>query len=141
MLNPDSTLIIQIINFLFLLIILNIILYRPIRKILNKRREKIESFENMIENFSEKSAKNSEKLKTNIIGAKRTGLKEKEIHKQEGIDSEKGMVQDALSSANEKIGKAKEDIEKKILQARESLESEISIFSKELAEKIMGRSI
>ncbi len=42
---PDWTVGIQIINFLIILWILNLILYRPIRNILRQRKEKIDGLE------------------------------------------------------------------------------------------------
>ena len=50
---PDWTVGIQIINFLVILWILNLILYRPIRNILRQRKEKIDGLETSIETYSE----------------------------------------------------------------------------------------
>ncbi len=45
MLEINNTLIIQIANFLVLLFLLNIILYKPIRKILGQRQEEMRTSE------------------------------------------------------------------------------------------------
>ncbi len=43
---PDSSVFIQIINFIILVFLLNIFLYRPIRNIIIQRKEKIEKLNN-----------------------------------------------------------------------------------------------
>ena len=138
---PNFTLVFQIANFLFLLFILNIILYRPIRKILGQRGNEVVSFQEMIEDFQGRSEKGAKVLEENMAGARSQGFKEKESLKSAGIEEEKVMLQQAISSAEDKIGKAKGEIDQDTAQARRSLEEEVRVFSQELAEKILGRSI
>ena len=138
---PNFTLVFQIANFLFLLFVLNIILYRPIRKILGQRGNEVVSFQEMIEDFQGRSEKGAKTLDENMAGARSQGFKEKENLKSVGLEEEKAMLQQAISSAEEKIGKAKGEIAQDTAQARRSLEEEVRVFSQELAEKILGRSI
>ena len=141
MLKINYTLFIQIANFLLLLFIMNILLYRPIRKILGRRTEEMDSFQKMIEDFQNNSTRDEKELEENMAGARKEGYKEKESHKNEGLEEEKEMLQDATSLAGEKINKAKEETGHKIMDAHQSLESDMEIFSRELAEKVMGRSV
>lgn len=141
MLNIDYTLIIQIANFLFLLFILNIFLYKPIRQILSQRREEIDSFAGMIGEFEDKSAQSKKALEENMAGARKEGLKEKEALKGEGSDQEKGMLQEATTEASEKLDQARDEISASLVSARQTLEKELALFSRELAQKILGRSI
>ena len=59
---PDWTVGIQIINFLVILWILNLILYRPIRNILRQRKEKIDGLEASIETYNEDALEKDEYL-------------------------------------------------------------------------------
>jgi F-type H+-transporting ATPase subunit b len=138
---PNFTLVVQIANFLFLLFILNIILYRPIRRVLGQRGDEVVSFQEMIEDFQSRSEKGAKALEENMAGARSQGFKEKESLKRAGIEEEKVMLQQAISSADEEIGKAKGEIDQDTAQARRSLEEEVKVFTQELAEKILGRSI
>ena len=47
--TPDGSIVIQIVNFLFTIWVLNLLLYRPIRKILTQRKEKVGGLELAIE--------------------------------------------------------------------------------------------
>lgn len=140
MLKIDHSLIIQIANFLFLLFVLNIILYRPIRRILGQRRAEMDSFENMIGDLQNKSDSYEKELEDNIAEARKTGRDTKDGLKSDGFEREKTMLQDASSTAGEKIEKARQEMERRMADVRKSLHDEVSLFSKELAEKVLGRS-
>lgn len=141
MLEIDHTLFIQIANFLVLLFILNIILFRPIRRILSQRREEMNASETTIRDLQDRISRSAEEIEQSMISARKDGFKEKENSKNEGRDEEAKMVQDAIGSVGEKIMAAKEDIERNMADLRQSLDKEVSLFSQELAEKVLGRSI
>jgi F-type H+-transporting ATPase subunit b len=141
MLEINNTLIIQIVNFLVLLFLLNIILYKPIRKILGQRREEMRTSEETTEDLTDRSSRLNEELEQNTTAARKDGFKEKEESKNEGRDEEAKRVQNAVDSVGEKITKAREDTERNMAGLRQSLEKEVSLFSHELAEKVLGRSI
>jgi F-type H+-transporting ATPase subunit b len=138
---PNITVFFQVANFLLLLFLLNIIVYRPIRKVLGRRGDEVVSYQEMVEDFQGRFEKDANTLEENMAGARREGFKEKENLKTAGLEEEKSMLQEAISSAEEKIRKAKGEIDRNTVQARQSLQEEVGAFSQELAEKILGRSI
>lgn len=141
MLNIDYSLFIQIANFLFLLILLNIILYRPIRRILIRRKNEMSSMEEIAQALRSKADKYSEEFEENLSDMKKKGLKEKGDLKNQGIEEEKEMLRNTYSSVEEKIHKTRIDIQDRVSQVRQSLQTELETFSHELAEKILGRDI
>ena len=141
MLKIDYTLFIQIANFLFLLFVLNLFLFRPIRRILEQRSEKVRTFEGMIADFQNKAAQYAKELEESAAAANKEGIREKETLRSDGLDGEKGMLREAMSSATEKIDQARKDIDNKVIEARQSLETQLGAFSKELAEKILRRTV
>jgi F-type H+-transporting ATPase subunit b len=138
---PDYTLFIQIANFLLLLLLLNAILYRPIRRILRKRREEMETFQNLIQGFESKFTGYTKKIQEGTAEARKEGLKEKEHLKKNGMEEEKQMLREASSRASGKMGEARKEMEEKVKGVRLSLEKEMALFSRELAEKVLGRSL
>ena len=138
---PNITVFIQIANFLFLLFILNIIFYRPIRRILGRRSEEVRGLHESIGDFREKYDQYGKDLEESYKGARGEGFKEKDELKKAGTTVEKEILQEAISSAEAKIGKAKDEIDRSVTGVRHSLEDELNMFSKELAEKILGRNV
>jgi F-type H+-transporting ATPase subunit b len=141
MITPDYTVLVQIANFLLLLLLLNILFYRPIRKILGRRDDEVRSFQDMIKEFQDRFIQNEKALQENAVAARKQGLKEKEDLKTEGLDAEKDIVGEATSSAEERIGEAREMMLENLGNVRQSLRSEVESFSRDLVEKILARSI
>ncbi len=141
MLKIDISLLIQIANFLFLLFILNLILYRPIRRIIATRNSKLNSLKQSIEELNEKYQKAKEEFESRRIAVSREAYQEKESLKSEGLNEERKLIDQANGEAAQRLKSAREDISGKIADIRKSLEAEIDNFSRELAEKILGRSV
>ena len=141
MLNIDGTLFLQIANFLVLLFILNLILFRPIRKILSQREEEMNSRQKTIDDFQDQAEKNEKGIEEGIVQARKEGYAEKETLKSQGLEEEKEILQEAGAGVEQKLSAAKKEIETKIAVAREALDGQIASFSDELAQKILGRSV
>ncbi|MCJ7809541.1 MAG: ATP synthase F0 subunit B [Desulfobulbaceae bacterium] len=141
MLNIDGSLFIQIVNFLVLLFIMNIILYKPIRGIIAKRDEEMNSRRNSIEEYRNKAEKDQKGIEEGLIAARKEGFLAKESFKSQGLEEEKGILREAGGSVEQKLDAAKKELESKIVDVRKSLEGVIRMFSSELAEKILGRSV
>lgn len=141
MLKIDSTLLIQIANFLLLLFFLNIFLYRPIRRILSQRHDETSSLKKTIEDYDDRSEQNERGIEEGVVQARKEGYEKKENLKGQALDEEKAILQEAGSSVEEKKDKADRELGSKIADVRKILEEQVAGFSQELAEKILGRSI
>ena len=141
MLEINSTFFFQIGNFLLLLFLLNIILFRPIRRIMIQRDEEVDSLQKAIEDYQSRSEQNGKNIEEGMVLARKDGFAEKEKFKGAGLEQEKGILQGTNSSVEEKLGKAKSEMEMKMADVRKALEGQVAGFSTELAEKILGRSI
>ena len=138
---PDYTLFIQIANFLFLIFLLNIIAYRPIRAILDKRKKEMSSDIKTAGDLKQKTEEYSKELEENMSETRKEGIKEKDNLKDQGVEQEREMLKEAYLSIEENIEKARENIRVRMHQVSETLQNEMEIFSRELAEKILGRGI
>ena len=141
MVSVDGSLFIQIANFLFLIWALNIVLYKPIRNVLIKRKEKITNFEQGIDTFNKSAKEKDDAFASGIKGARTTGLKKKEIFLQEAADEEKKLVEEINRKAQASLVKARERIVKDAEGVRASLQQELDIFAKAIGEKILGRAV
>ena len=141
MLDINYTLVIQLGNFLLLLFLLNIFLYRPIRRILAQRNEEVNSLQKMIEDYQNSSEQNEKGIEENMIQARKEGFGEKENLRGQGQKEEQGILEEVSAKVEEKMGKTKEEMESKMAAVRKALQDQTAAFSMELAEKILGRSI
>lgn len=141
MLEINATLLVQICNFLLLVFILNIILYRPIRRVIRRRHEETDALQSAIEQYQRKAEENEQGIEESRVAARREGFNEKERLKGEGQEEVKKVMQEASSSMEHKMGAARKEMDEKVKDVKGQLETEIGAFSRELAEKILGRSV
>jgi F-type H+-transporting ATPase subunit b len=138
---PDGSLIIQIANFLLIIWILNLILYRPIRNILRQRKEKIEGLELRIETYNEDSQKKDDAFASGIQEARTKGLKEKETLLQAAAEEEKQIIDDVNTKAQAELVEIREKIVKDAEAASASLQEKVDEFANDICQKILGRKV
>lgn len=141
MLNVDFSLFVQIANFLFLAIVLNAILYRPIREIIARRNAQFEALGKEISTYSELASQRDRQIQETISGARRDGAAAKEGLRKEGSLEEERIIKETNASIQERLLRTREEIEKGILNAKESLSAQVSQYAAELAERLLGRPI
>ena len=138
---PDWTLIVQIVNFIVLIMILNAVLYKPIRKILIERQKTVNQFEKDIDTLQEGAAENDQTFQSTISEAKAKGLSEKEAMKEAGEEEEKRLINELQEKAQADLETVRTQIAQDAGAAREKLKAQAEAFSVSIAEKILGRSV
>lgn len=137
----DYTLWIQIVNFLFLIFILNFLLYKPVMGILEKRKEEIEGSEREIRDLNlsieQKEARYEEKLRL----AKNEALEQKKEIIQKGSDEARSILDAARGEVPGIVEQFEARIAKEVSEARRVLQEQSGNIALEIAEKVMGRSI
>ncbi len=139
--SPDWSVLIQVVNFLLIIIILNHFLFRPIRGILQERKEKIEGFETDIEQISSHTDERGQEIESRLVDIRREGFDQKEVVKGQGLDDEKRIIGQANDQAEEAMREITEQIADEVGAAREALRADLEVFSRELAQKVLGRSL
>ena len=141
MIKIDGSVVIQIVNFVFLIWILNIVLYKPIRKVLHQRKEKITGLEKNIETCIRDVNEKDDSISSELRSAKQKGVKELENLLQSADEEEKKLIK----SINEKAVVEMDAIRVKIANdaenVRKTLQKEIDTFASEIGRKILGRAV
>ncbi|MFH1147288.1 MAG: ATP synthase F0 subunit B [Pseudomonadota bacterium] len=141
MLDIDITLAVQILNFFGLLLVLNAILYRPLRKIMQERSEMMGNLDREIESLKKSANQKLEDLKAKLQDANLKGNKEREGLKNEALAEEKQLTVNAREEAEAYKAKVASEVEQDVSKARTELKGQISVFASEIATKILGRAI
>ena len=138
---PDWTVGIQIINFLVILWILNLILYRPIRNILRQRKEKIDGLEASIETYNEDAQEKDTAFAAGIKEARARGLSEKEALLQAAVEEEKEIIAKVNEKAQAELADIREKISREAKSAKDALQAKVDEFSSDICQKILGRTV
>ena len=141
MINIDGSLFIQIANFLVLIWILNIVVYRPIRKILIERNERIDGLEKGIETRLKDAQEKDEEFSRGIREARVQGVKEKDALLDDAAAEEKQIIAKINEKAQADLVAVRAQIEKDIDEVRSALQSQVDDFARAIGQKILGRTV
>jgi F-type H+-transporting ATPase subunit b len=140
MVSVDGSLFIQIINFLFLLYALNLVLFKPVRKILLDRKEKMYSLEKGVERLSTRTDEKDVAYKDGIKSARTKGLKKKEAIVEQASQEEKEILEKITKNAQASLAEVRAQVAEETEKARIALEKEVDGFARSIGEKILGRA-
>jgi F-type H+-transporting ATPase subunit b len=141
MIDIDWTLLAQIANFLVLVFLLNMVLFRPIRKSLRDRQASLAAHEAELNRLSELSQGLTEEIKENLAAARREGLGQKEGLRQEGAQGEASLLEAVKQEVDAQWTRVEQKIKEDMGKARKSLKAQAQSFAQSLAEKILGREL
>ena len=141
MITIDITVIIQIINILLLIVVMNAVLYRPVRTALAKRKEKIAELTTAIETFTKNAELRKEEISRKLNNARSKAKEETDRAKAAAqastAESLAQVRQEATSTKTNQLN----EIKKQFADAQQQLSGQIDSFASEMAAKILGRSI
>ena len=141
MINLDITLVIQMVNFLILLFVLNVILFRPIRNIIKERNQVIQNFNSDISSLTDDAQDSIERFEQKLLEAKKEGMARVQDMKGEGEEAEAELIVATNEEVQAKIEEARNKVAADIQEARTQLQTQVQAFSVAVTEKILGRSI
>jgi len=129
------------INFVLLIFVLNAILYKPIMKVIDARKkrvdeskEKVGSFDDLIE---QKVADYEETLRQARVDA----MNQREEIKNEGVEAGKKILADTRDEVTAMIQDFRAKIAAEKEQARQTLQERTQEIAREISEKVLGRSV
>ena len=141
MISINVTFFIQMANVLILLFLMNLFLYRPIRRVVAERKQFLAEQQEAIDAAESQTAAATEEFNTRIQDARKEGRQKIQDIKASAYDQEKGFLQDATDKAAKEMQVTRMMVQTDIRQARDDLKKQISAFSVELAQKILGRNL
>jgi len=141
MIDIDWTLFAQIINFLLLVFLLNVVLFRPIRNALRDRQAKLLAQEAQINVLTDKGQSLEGEILEELAAARRAGAGARETLKQEGAQAEASMLDEVKRQVEAEWAAVEKKIKADMAKARASLKTQTQSFAQLLATKILGREL
>ncbi len=140
MVDINWTVIPQIINFLILIFALNMVCFKPIRKVLLERKAKVDGLTDNIASATTISDEKDKAFSQGVREARAKGQKEKEALLNEASEEEKVIVGKIMDKAREDMATVKEQITKETDEVKAALEKEVDAFADAITQKILGRA-
>ncbi len=141
MIDIDWTLGALIINFLVLVFLLNVVLFRPIRKVLKERQAKLDAQAADINLMETQGQGLDSEIKDKLAAARKEGAGAREALKGEGAEAEASLLAEVKKEADLEWSRVEQKIKDDMGKARESLKAQAQSFAQLLASKVLGREL
>ena len=138
---PDYTLLVQMVLFLALVFLLNILLYKPILSIIDRRKKQLEESENEIRLFTENAEKKVAEYEEKLKLAKLKASEAKKEVIQEGANQAKNIIDAVRNEIPVMAREFQQKMDKEVEKAKAVLDGNSRQLSLEIAQKILGRPV
>ncbi len=138
MLDLNITMLIQMVNFFIALYVLNVLLIRPIRAILQERRAKMDGLVNDAEGFEREAEERLEAYQADLSRARQEGSALRDAARNEGVKKQQEIIGEAGRSAQAELAKAQEAFRAEADATLVELRKQVSGLADKLAVRVMG---
>ncbi len=129
---------VMIANFLGLLYILNIILFRPLLKVFDERESLIKGGLEAAKEMNSRKEEGLERMNREISEARSKAKEAFEGFRNEGLEVQKNLLSEAEAVAAGMLQSAREELRIEGEKARKSLKADIDKFSDEIVRKLVS---
>jgi len=133
--------VIQLINFGILILVLNVFLYKPIRKVLADRRQIIDSARQKTESVDAEVQAKMAQYETRLNTAKTEAAARRSDALKLAQAEESALLEKARNQASDSLASIRGRVAKEAGEARELLKKQAEALSGDICEKILGRSL
>lgn len=141
MIDINIVLFYQLANFLVLLIVLNAILFKPIRQIMQERELGISSAFGDAKSAQGRMQQLLESYNASLAEAKQKAASTYNTIYQQGLDAQRDMIAAERAKAGEMLDKARAEIAAASAAAQTDLKKDAERLSQEITAKLLGRAV
>ncbi len=141
MISIDLAFIIQFVNFLVLMLILNFLLYKPVRKMLADRDAETAAARERTAAVDKEVREKMELYELKLRQTKAGAQEEKTIAINKAREEESAVIEKARSDAAATLSQIQNQVAGQAQDARKYLREQAEFISREICEKVLGRSL
>jgi F-type H+-transporting ATPase subunit b len=133
--------IIQAVNFILLMFVLNLILYKPILGMIERRNARISGSEEEIKGLNQRVVDKMADYDEKIKQAKLSAMEQKNELLKQGGEEAKQIIDAVRGDLPQFLSQYQSRMDEEIAEARRILGDHSRRISREIAEKVLGRSV
>ncbi|MBW2559411.1 MAG: ATP synthase F0 subunit B [Deltaproteobacteria bacterium] len=141
MVDVNSTVWIQMANFLVLIVILNFLLFRPVLRIIAERNKKIEESQEEVTSLDETIERKMAQYEEKIRQARAEAAIQRDAVKEEGTEQGKEIIGTVRDEISKKLEGFKAQLQTETDAARVSLREQTEMIAAEISEKVLERGV
>jgi F-type H+-transporting ATPase subunit b len=137
----DWTLLLQFANFMFLMVVLNALLFKPLRAALAARKAVIDGDLTTARSLDEQVQAQVAEYEAKLQEARQRGSQERMALRQTAQAEEARLLGAANEKASHRLHSLKEQVAGEAEAARQGLRGETEALARQVAGKVLGRSL
>jgi F-type H+-transporting ATPase subunit b len=141
MITVDITMPIHILNILFLIVVLNAVLYRPVRRILAERKQKITDLNSDVDTFNKNAKLRGEQFDQKFREARRKAKAEFDSARNEAQAAGAEKLQQIRTESDKAKAAQLTTVASEVKAAEQTLKGQVESFATEMAGKVLGRAL
>jgi F-type H+-transporting ATPase subunit b len=141
MVDINSSLLFQLVNFIVLLVALNFILFKPVLEIMRERQQTIGGAFTDAKTAQEKMNSLLEQYNVSLADAKQKATAAYNTLYQQGLDSQRDTIAAERAKATELLDKARAEISGASNAAKAELKKEAEKLAQDISAKLLGRAV
>jgi F-type H+-transporting ATPase subunit b len=132
---------VQVVNFGILVLVLNIFLYKPIRKVLSERRQVIDGARDKASSVDLEVHEKMAQYEARLRDAKTEATARRAESLKQAQAEETSLLEKARTEATASLGTIRDRVAKEAADARVLLKQQAEVLSGDICEKILGRGL
>jgi F-type H+-transporting ATPase subunit b len=141
MVDINGWLLVQIANFLVLLIVLHFLLFKPLLSIMQERQQTVSGAFTDAKTAQEKVQMHLEQYKASLAESKQKAAAAYNALYQQGLDAQRDMLSAERAKAGELLDTARAEIASASAAARTDIRKEAEKLSQDISSKLLGRAV
>lgn len=141
MITIDLAFVFQLVNFLLLMLVLNFLLYRPIRRVIAERDGEIAAARKKAVEVDREVQEQVAAYESRMREVRATVSNERAALKKEALVEEGAIIEKARAEAIGSLDAIKAQVAKEAAEARTVLQEQARALSRDICEKVLGRSL
>jgi F-type H+-transporting ATPase subunit b len=137
----NVTILFQLALFLFVLVTLTNILFKPFLKILDERYRKIHGRKEEVDRLERLASENQAAYVARVREARNVARQERESLRSAGNDEKRKLLSEVRGEIAQALNETREQVAKSEAEARGQLAAENQALAKQLVAKIAGREV
>lgn len=137
MLELNKWFFVLLVNFLVLLYVLNIILFKPLLKLFKEREDTVKGSLDAAKGMSDKKEEGIARLNRELADARNKARETFESIKAEGLQKQKEILSASEAEASGMLEKAKAEVRTEAEKARKALRADVEKFADEIVRKLV----
>lgn len=138
MIDLDYSFLIQLANFLITLLVLNFLMFGPIREIIKRRAELMNGQMGKIEQFTDQADSKMKGYEKALEEARRAGMDVRNDLKEQGQQEEQKILSEAGKVAASTMKEARDEISAEKGEAMKVLDGQVDEFAQKVTAKVLG---